>query len=660
MLKFILMNLKNYVFFSFTRLPIAIFILVQAICIFTYWPGLSGGFLFDDIVNLKQLGDFNGVRNFETFVLFVNNGIGGPTGRPISLLSFLLNGSTWPTDPYPFKLTNLLLHCLTGILLYLLCRLILLSLKLEQKKAAIAALIATSFWLLHPFFVSTVLYVVQRMAMLSAFFSIVGLWLYCKGRMGIPENPRKAYLTMSLGLVFGSLLAVLSKENGILLPLLAGCLELCIFSHQNSIAKPLNKYWAQIFLILPSILVSGYLVYKINPFYFSHPFASRNFNLPERLLTESRILIGYLYSILLPKLSYPGLFYENIEVSKNFFQPISTLFCTLLIIALLGLAFFFRKRQPLFSLAILFFFTGHLLESTTIPLELYFEHRNYLPAIFLILPASYYFVAHSNRLVNGLIICLLLINPIFTYFLSNLWGNQLSLEMYWAQQNPTSSRAQLSAALALDKQGNQLAALALLNQAKTNIPDSLDLHWYWLKLKCRLQGVTVDEFSQIKQSTSKIPFKVHQYNMLRATISTLLNSECKGLSSENALELLDILLTNPVLQSDQRRLFQPHHLKGLVYANTNRPKEALSEYSIVLNLTHNIEHGLVQVGVLGSHGYYREALEHLNSVEMTLKARPDISAGYFKTKPDYQAEISRIRFTLLDDIAKKNLIDDRK
>jgi protein O-mannosyl-transferase len=630
------------------------------ICLIIYSPGLTGGFIFDDFANLSKLGDYNGVRNLETFLLFVTNGFAGPTGRPISLLSFLLNDTTWPTDSYPFKLTNLLLHCLTGIFLFFLCRLIFLSLKLEPKKAALAALIATSFWLLHPFFVSTVLYVVQRMAMLSAFFSIVGLWLYCKGRLmvtdgGILEQQnRKAYIFLSLTLGLCTILAILSKENGVLLPLLVACLELCVFRHPNSIAKPLNRSWTYAFLVFPSLLIVGYLFHAINPDTFIHPFGNRNFNLPERLFTETRIVTGYLYSLIFPKLSYPGLFYENIEVSKNLWQPITTLLCVLLVVSLISSALLSRKRFPFFSLAVLFFFAGHLLESTTLGLELYFEHRNYLPAIFLFMPAGFYFVNHENRLIKGLIIILLTICPIFTYQLSTLWGNNLALNLYWAKQNPTSSRAQIAAALALEGEKKQYAALELLRQAQTNVPNSLDLYWYWLKLKCLVQGVTPEEFDQVKRASGKIPFRIHQYNMLQATISSMLNPECKGLNSENALELLDILLTNPGLDADQRRLFQPHHVKGLVYASTKRPVDALAEYETVLKMTQNIEHGMVQVGILASNGFYQEALTHLNAVEAVLKTQPALKQGFLKTKLDFSNEITRIRSTLQNDIVKQS------
>jgi protein O-mannosyl-transferase len=637
-------NLPNRIFSA------SIIIALFAVCILAYYPGLSGSFLLDDFANLDKLGIFNGVRNFDTFIKFVGNGIGGPTGRPLSLLSFLLNGNNWPTDPFPFKVTNVVLHSLNGFLLFLLCRLLFLSFNLEPQQAFVAALIATSFWLLHPFFVSTVLYVVQRMAMLSAFFSIAGLWLYCKGRLLVADNSRRGYVYMSLALGLGTLLAILSKENGVLLPLLAACVELCVFKHPNSIVKPLNRYWVWIFLLLPSLGVLAILIHDINPYTFTHPFGNRNFNLPERLLTESRIVTGYLYDLLIPKMSYPGLLFENIEVSRSILQPVQTAFCVLFILALFAAALGLRKRFPFFALAALFFLAGHVLESTSLGLELYFEHRNYLPAIFLFMPAGYFFVTQKNQLIKAIIVVILAVCPIFTYQLSTLWGNELALSLFWAKQNPTSSRAQRTAALTLENKGNGLAALQLLSQAKMNIPESLDLHWHWLMLKCTLQEVSADDFTELKRVSKDIPFNSYHFNMLKATIDTMLAPSCKGLNSDNALELLDILETNPGTLSNHGLLFQPHHLKGQVFAVTHRPKEALTEYKTVLNLTQNVEHGLVQVGVLATNSYFQEALEHLDDVEKVLSGQAKPTQTLFKTKLDYKAEIARIRQNLLDDI----------
>ncbi len=73
-----------------------------------------GDFLFDDFGNLPTLGATGPVDNWPTFWRYLTSGIADPTGRPIALLSFLADAQNWPTDPYPFKRTNLLLHLINA------------------------------------------------------------------------------------------------------------------------------------------------------------------------------------------------------------------------------------------------------------------------------------------------------------------------------------------------------------------------------------------------------------------------------------------------------------------------------------------------------------------------------------------------------------------
>ena len=97
-------------------------LLVITLCV--YKPGLSGTFLFDDYANLPSLGNYGPVDNWTTFTHYITSGAADPTGRPLTLLSFLVDANDWPADPYPFKYTSVLLHLLNGALLtWLLLRL---------------------------------------------------------------------------------------------------------------------------------------------------------------------------------------------------------------------------------------------------------------------------------------------------------------------------------------------------------------------------------------------------------------------------------------------------------------------------------------------------------------------------------------------------------
>ena len=124
----------------------ACWLLVFAATVIAYFPGLSGPFMLDDYSSLARLGDFDGVRNWETFKAFVFGGTSGPTGRPLSLLTFLIDGTNWPTDAAPFKRTNLIIHLLNGALIGLLIAMVLQSLQYERVAARWIALVSAAIW----------------------------------------------------------------------------------------------------------------------------------------------------------------------------------------------------------------------------------------------------------------------------------------------------------------------------------------------------------------------------------------------------------------------------------------------------------------------------------------------------------------------------------
>ncbi|MGI9247927.1 MAG: tetratricopeptide repeat protein, partial [Woeseiaceae bacterium] len=165
--------------------------------IFAYWPGLKGPFVLDDFGSISALGNRGGVTNWDTFRAFVFGGHAGPTGRPLALLSFLIDANNWPTDPWPFKRTNLVIHLINGALLGVLTARILRILNFARHDVRWIALVSTACWLLHPFLVSTTLYAVQRMAQLSTFFIFAGLITYLYGRSLLATKTVKAYLIMS-------------------------------------------------------------------------------------------------------------------------------------------------------------------------------------------------------------------------------------------------------------------------------------------------------------------------------------------------------------------------------------------------------------------------------------------------------------------------------
>lgn len=608
-----------------------------------YLPGLKGPFLFDDFANLPALGEYGGIRNWETLRLYLAKAQAGPTGRPVSLLSFLLNATNWPAAPYPFKLTNLLLHLTNGALLYLLLNK-LMRLRFEQPRARWIALIATVWWLLHPMFVSTVLYVVQRMAMLPVTFTLIGFLAYLHGRQSIPGL--RGYLWMSGGIGVATILATFSKENGALLPLLLLITEL-VWISPHSKRQP-DWRWLTIFLILPSVAVIGYLLLKIP--HAANYFSLRPFTMGERVLTETRILCEYLWKLIVPNLAGSGLFHDDYPVSTNWLTPKTTLPALIFLATLFLSALILRRRYPLYSLAILFFLAGHLIESTVIPLELYFEHRNYLPALFLFLPFAWgiEFLSRQQRLAWSIPLLLLITFGVMVHLRASTWSNEQRILLTWAHENPESERAQVYGVLALQKLGQHQEAFQLLNRAFEDHPDSMALLLRLMLHRCSLGLDNTRQLQSLYRMLENQRFDPHHFNLTEVLLKQIHGKQCHGLPSSTAYELLDHLGNNRFFTEHRIAKRKITHWQGQFLLNDDCGQEALNSFHESQRWLPDLEAGMVQVALLATSGYYELALSHLNHLKELKQQGKGIKPGL-----NFDFEIPRIEQQLLEDMRRQ-------
>jgi len=98
--------------------------------------------------------------------------------------------------------------------------------------------------------------------------------------------------------------------------------------------------------------------------------------------------MDYVGALLFPRGPSMGVYNDDFAISSGWFSPPSTLWSVLALATLTGLAFGLRKRAPSVFAGWLFFLVAHSMESSFWPLELYYEHRNYLPAFGLLLACA--------------------------------------------------------------------------------------------------------------------------------------------------------------------------------------------------------------------------------------------------------------------------------
>jgi tetratricopeptide (TPR) repeat protein len=251
------------------------------------------------------------------------------------------------------------------------------------------------------------------MASLAAMFTLLGILFYLKARM---SQRLKTRIFCACVACIAFVFAVASKENTVLFPIALLLLEWAFF---NDLRTRFSKKTILICLVLFIVFVGllGIFISGNNSlFFFLKGYENRPFTLTERLLTEPRIIIFYLSQIVYPVTTRLSITHD-INLSTSLISPWTTLPAILIILSIIIFAFTQLHKRPWLGFPLLFYFLYHLIESTIIPLELIFEHRNYLPTFFLFLPVSigiYKLFAYYDKnsfmyYVLSVFLCLLLI-----------------------------------------------------------------------------------------------------------------------------------------------------------------------------------------------------------------------------------------------------------
>lgn len=590
--------------------------LALAVTALGYLPGLAGDFLFDDYVNLNALARYGGVHDLQTLLFYLTSGIADPTGRPVAMASFLLDAQDWPADPFPFKRTNLLIHLVNGLLLYSVLTALGRQLSEDTSRVRIAALLATALWLMNPLWASTVLYVVQRHAMLATMFVLAGVrsWIGSRNAFDSGRQTRGWWLALLAVPVFGSL-AGLSKANGFLLPVLLAVLELTVLRTPGSTA--LSRRWASRLLVwLPTTLLFGWLYWHAMQIGLDGT-QGRSWTLSQRLLSQPRALCEYLWQLWVPGLNATGVFADGFAPSQDWLTPWTTLPSLLAVGIAIGITWATRRRLPVLAGALGFFLAGHAMESTVVMLELYFEHRNYLPAALLFWPLAWWLAAPGRLrrwLLAGAIgyASLMLLT---TMAQARLWGDPLALALVWAEQNSHSARAQAHAFHQERAAGRDLAAERRMSALLDGTPREPQFALNLLNLRCELGRSTDDDVARAADAivASQGLAKDINYQWLSAALLPGSDVACAKLPEAHLEHLLEAATTQvgqPRLSAERRA--REHHLRGHFALRRQECDAALREFDGRIAVQPRPEFMQSHVVLLATQCSPSHALEHLD------------------------------------------------
>ena len=452
------------------------------ILLVVYYPGINGPFVFDDLTNITN-NSLIRIQSLSHNNLYsaATSGEAGPLKRPVAMLSFAFNyyfASEYSASA--FKITNIVIHCLNAALIFILC----IQLFKRATTSSTFPFPAQSFfwlasgisliWAIHPINLTSVLYIVQRMTSLSTLFSLGCIIFYLSARNHwLNESYSWQVNSLFCASLISLALALFSKENAILIPLIILLIEVLLYPAE----KPwclINKLSKQQKIIGSAVIITfsiAALLWAVD--YAAGGFNNRPFTMLERVLTESRVLCFYISLILIPRIDAFGLFHDDIALSTSLFTPWTTITSIIFILGLLVTAFHYHKKNPLFALGIGWFFVGHLLESTFFPLEIAHEHRNNLPsigiiiAVFSLIPLD---KPVSKKVILGVLSVALILGST-TWLRAKQWGNYQSLAYYEAEHHPNSPAIQALLSNAAHQAGDIEIATEAIKKAMTLEPN---------------------------------------------------------------------------------------------------------------------------------------------------------------------------------------------
>ena len=521
---------------------------------FIYKSGLTGGFIFDDYHSLKKLSVLNGEITWQGLINYFGLSDTGPLKRPISIYSFIIDAQDWPAHPLPFKKTNILIHILNGALLYCLLKRVFSESIQYSRFQYFIAFVAAGIWLFHPFLVSTTLYIVQRMAMLPLTFMLFGLLLYTHVRVKCSDQPNlKQKMLLTIAVFGGTGLAMLSKENGVLFMLLVVLYEFMIVQNFLKV-RALPKNTRLFLLYIPAVVLLVALAWKL-PGYLER-YDERDFNAFERQLTQFRVITDYIYHLLVPKYFTAGVFNDGFVTSQGLFQPIGTIFSIIFISALSILAWLVRKKYVWLSFAVFFYFIAQLLESTIIPLEMYFEHRNYVSAAFIGVPISLALcrLVKRSKIFYVVPIVLLMFLIFLTYLRVLVWSDNFKLHEMTMKKFPESKRAFTMTADFYARSGYHDFALMTISSAIKE-HSNLEFKLNQLVLLCKDERLDNLFMENLLDAFEQEKFRVSDMAAFTSLYRKLLRDDC-NLDKEKkyGLKLFEALKNNSFNSTEHSKM----------------------------------------------------------------------------------------------------------
>jgi protein O-mannosyl-transferase len=432
-----------------------------------YSNSFVGKFVFDDIYDIvlnpiitERHSLIDIIRHFPS--------------RWLVYATFRFNYVLSGFDTMSYHVVNFMLHLCNALLLWRFLHVLFdarsARTSASPKKNIPLAFMCACIFAVHPLQTQAVSYIVQRLTLMGAFFYLLALCAYVSAR----ASSQKKYYIICAGALLGGMV---SKETIYSFVILVPAIEILIFD--NRVVRSFVRRWWKITFFCGLVLLAVYF-FAFDP----HAFFKR-FSLSDQpthtslqyFLTQFRVVALYARLLFVP-----------LGLNADYHVPVSTTLFDLRVIAgiiaygaLVFCAFsLYKKKDRLLSLAIVWFLTTLLIESSIIPLrEIASEHRLYLPLvsfaiIFTVLLAR---IIKKRKIVFVIFSCVVIAFIGMTYQRNRVWQDPL---IFWEDvmvKSPAKARAYINHGMILSQRDEHERAFTEYQAALERDPDHTAAHF---------------------------------------------------------------------------------------------------------------------------------------------------------------------------------------
>lgn len=433
--------------------------LIPMIAILIYIPSFNADFTLDDVLIVEDntfVKSLDQIPAIWTSHYWAGKVDATDTGlyRPLTLTTYNLQYALTGESPAAFHILNILLHALVCLMVMTMASLLFLDFRL--------VIISGLLFAIHPIHTEAVAGIVGRAEILAALFILTSMVCYHQWR-------QKGEIKWLVLMLVSTLAAITSKEHGFLMIAIMALQETYYYFTTKTFSWSERKKWIAFGSV--AILSLGMWMVRSS---ITGPTASHelwaNVGSADLMATSVRTSAEYIGLHLWP---FPlSADYWIDEVPIVGFGNVKVLFGVFVILGMLSLAYYLRRKLPVASWGILFFFLMLLPVSNFVFAAgfLKAERILYIPSIGLILLMSVMLTKvldlKSGRIPGFILLGLFLL--LFTWrswTRSGDWKNNYTLAVATLQTSPNSPRFNNMMGLELRAQNKNDEALAFFEKA---------------------------------------------------------------------------------------------------------------------------------------------------------------------------------------------------